>query len=227
MRNTSIIGVAAVLVSLMAYGAQAQSLSGSVGNAVGGAVGSAAGAAPGNPAVSGNAQVAAPYVQGNVPAATPNVRSTFRNGNANAGINTQGGVNAGIGGNAAAVQADSRVAANIAGDNRPDQWRYRYQGGHWWYWTPQNHWMWDNNGQWMDYQPSGSYTTGYGSYDVSPSQGYYYSYPSYGYGGYDYSYPGYWYGGGYYGRPGISVGVGPLGVGVGVGGGWRGGRGRW
>ena len=62
-----------------------------------------------------------------------------------------------------------------------------------------------DTGQWIDYQPSGAYTSGYGGTDVAPSTGYYYS-PGSGY----YYRPRYW-GGRYYARPGVDIGVGPYG----------------
>jgi hypothetical protein len=115
------------------------------------------------------------------------------------------------------VQADPRVSFNVTGDNRPDQWRYRWDNGRWWYWTPANRWMWYSpDGGWVNFDTAVPYSAGYGSYEV-PSTGYYY-YPSYGayyYPGYGYRYPGNWYRGGYYYRPGISIGVGGIGIGVG------------
>ena len=111
---------------------------------------------------------------------------------------------------------------NITGDNRPEQWRYRFENGRWWYWTPQNHWMWYGDNGWVNYDSAIPYTTGYGSYEV-PSGGYVYpNYGTYYYPGYGYFYPR-WYGGRYYNRPGVYVGVGGIGVGVGFGryGGYR------
>ena len=76
-------------------------------------------------------------------------------------------------------------------------------------------------GGWTYYEPSGSYTTGYGGVPVSPSptsvapSTSYYYYPN---SGYYYGYPGYYY----YGGPGVYIGG--RGWGVGVGRGW--GR-RW
>jgi hypothetical protein len=33
-----------------------------------------------------------------------------------------------------------------------ESWRYRWDNGRWWFWTPQNRWMrYGNDGRWMDY----------------------------------------------------------------------------
>jgi hypothetical protein len=122
--------------------------------------------------------------------------------------------------------ANAGVAANQSGD----QWRYRWHNNNWWYWTPENRWVYRNGNEWTNYEPAvtavpdASYSSqpAYGYYQSSPNG--YYSAPyrySTGYGGYygpvyqggGYYGPvyqgGYYYGpGGYYGRPGISVGVG-------------------
>jgi hypothetical protein len=36
-------------------------------------------------------------------------------------------------------------------EHRPDGWRYRYENGAWWYWQPNNHWTYYDNGGWQDY----------------------------------------------------------------------------
>jgi hypothetical protein len=41
-------------------------------------------------------------------------------------------------------------------DNRPNQWRYRYDNGRWWYWTPNNSWMWYNGQQWASFPQPGN-----------------------------------------------------------------------
>jgi hypothetical protein len=41
-------------------------------------------------------------------------------------------------------------------DNRPDQWRYRFDNGRWWYWTPNNTWMWYNGQQWTSFPQPGN-----------------------------------------------------------------------
>ena len=76
----------------------------------------------------------------------------------------------------------------------PDSWRYRWQDGRWWYWTPAKRWMWYGDGQWVYFEPTPA------PYTVHQP---------------GYVYPGYY--APYY-RPGVAVGVGPYGnVGVGVG----------
>ncbi len=45
---------------------------------------------------------------------------------------------------------------NLQSDNadRPDKWRYRWQGGRWWYWTAKNSWLyWSEPQGWVAYQP--------------------------------------------------------------------------
>jgi len=123
------------------------------------------------------------------------------------------------------------IPANAAGaalvNPSGDQWRYRWHNGHWWYWTPENRWVYRNGNQWTSYPPAlpvppallvapdPSYASqpAYGNYAPNP-YGYYsspYGYST-GYGGY-YNYsPGYQGGyyapGPYYARPGISIGTG-------------------
>jgi hypothetical protein len=83
------------------------------------------------------------------------------------------------------------AAANINnGAARPDQWRYTLDNGRWWYWTPENSWMYYDGSQWTNYQQpaaGAAVTTG-----VVPYTSYYggYNAPSYGY-GYGYGYPNY------------------------------------
>ena len=127
-----------------------------------------------------------------------------------------------------AVHPNRGVAVNVTRDNRPDQWRYKYEGNRWWYWTPENRWMIYGQGGWAYPDAQGSYTTGYGgaavapvtpdagvnvvvpgtTYNYVPGTSYYYS-PGYGY-----YYPRRYY----YGRPGVYLG-GPR-WGVRVGGWW-------
>lgn len=39
--------------------------------------------------------------------------------------------------------------------NRDDiQWRYRFYNGVWWYWLPDNRWVYWSNNAWQDYNPS-------------------------------------------------------------------------
>jgi hypothetical protein len=90
------------------------------------------------------------------------------------------------------------MSANIIAGNRPDQSRYRFENGRWWYWTPQQTWLFYENGQWMNYGPPAPYITSYGGSQVMPSTAY--SYPVYSsyylpdYSDGVYVYPGYWYG---------------------------------
>jgi hypothetical protein len=121
------------------------------------------------------------------------------------------GANAGVSGN-----ANAGVAANQSGD----RWRYRWHNGAWWYWTPENRWVYRNGNEWINYQPAVTVVpdTGYSSppaygYYQSTANGYYpgpYRYTT-GYRGYyaPVYQGGYYYGpGGYYGRSGVSVGLG-------------------
>ena len=111
-----------------------------------------------------------------------------------------------------APSANATGAANPSGD----QWRYRLHNGTWWYWTPENRWIYRNGNDWVNYEPTPAVAPGPSSAS-QPAYGYYgpnfygnYSTP-YGYstgyrGYYNYS-PGYqggYYGPGtYYGQPGI------------------------
>ena len=93
--------------------------------------------------------------------------------------------------------------APVAGNQNPEQWRYRWHNGRWWYWTPANSWViWMNN-TWQPYSQgmfSGGYSSNYsGSYNSQPYRSYGYSSPSYGY---RYSNPYYGY------RSGPSFGYG-------------------
>jgi hypothetical protein len=76
-------------------------------------------------------------------------------------------------------------------------WRYRYYGGRWWYWTPQNNWAYWYGNAWVPY--GGVYSYGYNPYPNRYYTGYRGVYPSYEYFGprrYAYYGPRY----GYYGR---------------------------
>jgi len=124
----------------------------------------------------------------------------------------------------------ARAETNVITDNRPDAWRYKWDNNHWWYWAPDNRWMsYSDPAGWTYYEPSGSYTAGYGGVGVTvapaPATTYTYptyAYPSYGYYGYPYNYYGGGYYGGNYGRSGVYINGGGVGVGIGFGG-----RGRW
>ena len=93
-----------------------------------------------------------------------------------------------------------------------DQWRYRWSGGHWWYWTHQNRWMlYSDDRKWVEYDASPAPLPVAPRTAVpTPYRGAYYPAPGY----YDHPGPRTWRG--YY--PGVAVGVAPYGrVGVGVG----------
>jgi hypothetical protein len=112
----------------------------------------------------------------------------------------------------------SNTNARAAQSGEP--WRYRQHNGTWWYWTPDNRWVYRNGNQWINYEPATaavpdarySGQPAYGNYQPTPND--YYPGPyrySTGYGGYygPVYQGGYYYGpGGYYGQSGISVGLG-------------------
>ncbi len=110
--------------------------------------------------------------------------------------------------------------AGVAGNPSGDRWRYQLRNGTWWYWTPENRWVYRNGNQWVNYEPAVAAVPD-ARYTGQPVYGYYRSIPnayypapyrySTGYGGYygPVYQGGYYYGsGGYYGQPGISVGLG-------------------
>lgn len=113
------------------------------------------------------------------------------------------------------------VAVGVAANQNPEQWRYRWHGNNWWYWTPENRWVYRNGNEWINYEPTitgvpdARYSSQpvYGYYQSSPN-GYYagpyrYSTGYRGYYGYGPVYQGGYYGsGGYYGQPGVSIGLG-------------------
>jgi hypothetical protein len=129
-------------------------------------------------------------------------------------------VNVGVPGN-----GNVGAAANPS-DN---QWRYRWHNNNWWYWTPENRWIYRNGNAWVNYEPAVAavpavvnanqpavgytpgpygYTTGYRGYYGPAYQGGYYG-PAYQ--------GRYYYGsGGYYVQPGYSLGLGfRRGIGIG------------
>jgi hypothetical protein len=71
---------------------------------------------------------------------------------------------------AATVQPVAKVVV------RTDPWRYRWYGGRWWYWTPENRWMWYGDGGWTTYVPAPAPAVVY-----SPGYVYPYGYYPYGY----------------------------------------------
>ncbi|MEI8375263.1 MAG: hypothetical protein WCJ35_20775 [Planctomycetota bacterium] len=113
------------------------------------------------------------------------------------------------------------VTAGVAANQNGEQWRYRWHGNNWWYWTRENRWVYRNGNEWINYEPTvtavpdARYSSQpvYGYYQSSPN-GYYpgpyrYSTGYRGYYGYGPVYQGSYYGsGGYYGQPGISIGLG-------------------
>ncbi len=38
--------------------------------------------------------------------------------------------------------------------SNPDQWRYAYFNGDWWYWLPENRWVYWRDGRWNDFPPT-------------------------------------------------------------------------
>jgi hypothetical protein len=64
------------------------------------------------------------------------------------------------------VRGTARVTGNALGitpsipyearidQSRNARWRFSRQNGEWWYYTPQNNWMYHRNGQWLSYEPN-------------------------------------------------------------------------
>ncbi len=79
--------------------------------------------------------------------------------NVGAGANI-GGPNAGVGANVEGNR-EGRVenGANVGGD-RGERWRFRFDNGRWWYWSPENRWSYYDNGNWSEYQGP-AYTANY------------------------------------------------------------------
>jgi hypothetical protein len=60
----------------------------------------------------------------------------------------------------AGAPAHSNPASDATAAPAADQWRYRWFDGHWWYWTPQNRWLWySNDGQWVEFNANHSPST--------------------------------------------------------------------
>jgi hypothetical protein len=63
--------------------------------------------------------------------------------------------------------AAARTNARAATPENPDRWRFRYYNNQWWYYTPQNRWMFYRDNNWANYDattyvaPAPRYTTGY------------------------------------------------------------------
>jgi hypothetical protein len=71
-----------------------------------------------------------------------------------------------------------RSAFERSGRGR-DSWRYRYDNGAWWYWLPNNRWMYYDNGAWQDYAVDNSTTYDNSTATVAvPSDPNYYWYNS-------------------------------------------------
>ncbi len=80
-------------------------------------------------------------------------------GGANIGPNAGVGANANAGTNREGREGRFDNGANVGAD-RGENWRYRFDNGRWWYWTPQNRWSYYDNGNWTEYQGQ-AYTANY------------------------------------------------------------------
>jgi hypothetical protein len=76
------------------------------------------------------------------------------------------GINAG--GNRVGIdtQRDGNRTNQQALRNNPNDWRFSYYNGEWWYWLPNNSWVFYRDNRWNPYQadeyrPFSRYTTGY------------------------------------------------------------------
>jgi hypothetical protein len=78
--------------------------------------------------------------------------TTDRNANnPNPNTNATGPANTG---GRAETGSESRTDRSGERGNRDDnQWRYRFYNGVWWYWLPENRWVYWSNGAWLDYNP--------------------------------------------------------------------------
>ena len=124
------------------------------------------------------------------------------------------------------ASADAAQRLTIPAKPAPpgDGWRYVWENGRWWYWKPNNSWVYWEGGRWVDFAPqsltgdyatSGGYTTNYApaadpyyarrGYDyVGPRATYYSPYTYWGYPTWgSYYYAPYSYGG-YYASPSYS-----------------------
>jgi hypothetical protein len=127
--------------------------------------------------------------------------------NAGVGTNTGTGAGANVGANAS---SDVGVRATASND-RKAQWRFRQHNGEWWYWTPQNTWMYHRDGNWQAFDQAtyqyprgwnnGRFNTGFrGNYGYYDGYNRPYVNRGYGYRNYNNNYvPGYRYGTGYRG----------------------------
>ena len=46
-------------------------------------------------------------------------------------------------------------SALSAAEQRGDSWRFRYWNSQWWYWMPEERWVYWQNSRWHDYPPNG------------------------------------------------------------------------
>ena len=120
------------------------------------------------------------------------------------------------GANTAVGRTAPNVPAGPMAGPAADKWRYRWYDGHWWYWTPQNRWMWySDDGHWVAFDASPTTPPAAPQSGAGPVP-YDASYPGPLYPAPGYYYPGRYWGGYYY--PGVTVGVRPYGnVNVAVG----------
>ncbi|HWC89646.1 MAG TPA: hypothetical protein VG433_08325 [Pirellulales bacterium] len=54
-------------------------------------------------------------------------------------------------GRAENIRQGTIASSNAALDARPDRWRYRWHQNHWWYYTPQQTWLWYENNAWKPF----------------------------------------------------------------------------
>jgi hypothetical protein len=132
-----------------------------VNGGTGSTAGAGTGANPVAPAATAGPNVNAPTQPGALPPA-PGVNVTGPQGGnvqvqpsgpAGADVNIQGprGGNINVQPGTAGVNANVGVGVTTGGD--ADRWRYRWDGGRWWYYGPNNAWRYYDNGQWTDYAP--------------------------------------------------------------------------
>ena len=50
-------------------------------------------------------------------------------------------------------QAAGQEAAKEKQDRRQEQWRFAFHKGEWWYWLPENRWVYWRDNRWNDYDP--------------------------------------------------------------------------
>jgi hypothetical protein len=94
----------------------------------------------------------------------------------NAGANVGGPINVGAGANVGprtdvgaganvgrpGVRAEGRLdTGNNVGTDRGERWRFRFDNGRWWYWSPENRWSYYDNNNWTEYQGGQGYTANY------------------------------------------------------------------